>query len=65
MPNTHPAVEISSGARVSHPITDTIVIFRWVLLQESCGEGTETSFDGFYKADKGLLPWPVFTFFLF
>lgn len=30
MLNTHPAVEISSGARVSHPTTDATVIFRWV-----------------------------------
>lgn len=30
MPNTHPAVEIISGVRFSHPTTDAIIVFRWV-----------------------------------
>lgn len=65
MPNTHPAVEISSGVRVSHPPADAIVIFRWVSCSRSCAEGAETSFDGFYRADRRTIAFPCVDIFPF
>lgn len=66
MPNTHPAVEISSGVRVSHPPADAIVVFRWVSCSRKVVQKVlKPPLMVFIEQTEGLLPWPVLTFFLF